>query len=162
MSRMLLCVMATLTLVSAMVATQVASGVAQEASPAAASPQAQSEADLLRQIELDRLRDHITTEMDPADYAPEFQHINPAGQVIERDEYLERVATGAYVSRALDPVTELEVRLYGDGAVITYQDQVDLMDGDRHLEATGWHTMVYEKRDGRWVIVWSQTTQTVD
>ena len=162
MSRILLCVVATLTLVGVIVATQVAPITAQEASPAAASPQAQSEIELLRQIELDRLQDHVTAEMDPADYAPEFRHINPAGQVISREDYLERVANGDYVYRVLDPVTELEVRLYGDGAVITYQDQVDLMDGDRHLEATGWHTMVYEKRDGRWVIVWSQTTQTVD
>ncbi len=160
MSRMLVWVVATFTLVGAITAFQVASGVAQEASPAA-SPSAQTEVDLLRQIELDRLQDHITVEMDPGDYAPEFRHINPAGQMIERDEYLERVATGEYVYRVLDPVTELEVRLCGDGAVITYQDQVDLMDGDRHLAATGWHTIVYEKRDGRWVIVWSQTTQTV-
>lgn len=159
--RNLLCVMATFVLASVIVVTQVVPGVAQEASPEA-SPAAQTEADLLRQIELDRLRDHITLEMDPEDYAPEFRHINPAGQVISRDDYLDRVATGQYVYRVLDPVTELEVRIYGDGAVITYQDRVDLSEGDRHLEATGWHTMVYEKRDGRWQIVWSQTTQTLD
>lgn len=161
MTRMLLSLLAALTLVGVLVATQGAPGVAQDASPAA-SPAPQSETDRLRQIELDRLRDHITNEMDPADYAPEFRHINPAGQVISRDDYLERVASGAYVYRVLDPITDLEVRLYGDGAVITYQDRVDLSDGDRRLEATGWHTMVYEQRDGRWVIVWSQTTQTVD
>ena len=53
----------------------------------------------------------------------------------------------------------IEVRRYGDAAVIRYQAQAQALAAGR---PTGlrrfWHTDIYEKRSGDWQIVWSQAT----
>ena len=53
----------------------------------------------------------------------------------------------------------IQVRLYGDAAVIRYQSELEIVvGGERVPRGRYWHTDSYEKRDGQWQIVWSQAT----
>ena len=54
----------------------------------------------------------------------------------------------------------LDVRVYGQAAVIRYQSQIEVVVGGQKVPRGGfWHTDSYEKRDGRWQAVWEQTTE---
>jgi hypothetical protein len=44
--------------------------------------------------------------------------------------------------------------LHDDSAVIRYKSEIELHGTRGHY----WHTDLYEKRNGQWKIVWSQTT----
>lgn len=161
MSRILIGLVLLVTLAGPIVVGDPLSIAAQEASPAAGTPAAATEADLLREIERERLRSLVAADMAGADevYAADFQHISPSGLVVTREHYLGRIMSGVHDYQILEPASEMRVRLYGDGAVITYQSKVDLVSNGNHITGHGWHTEVYEKHDGRWLIVWSQTTQ---
>ena len=52
----------------------------------------------------------------------------------------------------------LAVRMAGDSATLRYQTRFDLVVGGTHLTHEAWTTALYERRDGRWQIVWGQTT----
>jgi hypothetical protein len=55
---------------------------------------------------------------------------------------------------------EIEVRLYGDAAVIRYRAQLEIVVQEQEISLRGyWHTDLYERRDGRWQVVWSQATE---
>ena len=147
--------------ISVMALEQSLSSSAQEgASPAAASPHA-AETDVLREIVRERLRALVDADLEDADalYAPDFRNINAAGVAQSAEKYLGSVRSGAHVYSVLEPASAIDVRLYGAGAVVTYQSRVDLLSGGNRITGIGWHTEVYERRDGRWQLVWSQTTQ---
>lgn len=52
------------------------------------------------------------------------------------------------------PISPIRVRVHGDSAVIRYESDLELHGSRGHY----WHTDLYEKREGRSQIVWSQTT----
>jgi len=56
---------------------------------------------------------------------------------------------------------EIEVRFYGNAAVIRYPADLKIKVRALPNAPAGrfWHTDVYEKRDGRWQVAWSQATQ---
>lgn len=55
--------------------------------------------------------------------------------------------------------TERErLRLYGDAAAIQYRSNTEIVVGGEQLVLHNWHTDLYEQRDGRWQVVWSQAT----
>jgi len=121
---------------------------------------AQDEATLLRATERERLRSLVEADIETARrlHADDFQLINPSGAALSKDQYLGQIASGELDYVLWEPGS-IEVRRYGDAAVIRYQAQAQaLFGGQRTPLRRFWHTDVYEKRNGRWQAVWSQAT----
>ena len=91
--------------------------------------------------------------------ADDFQLINPAGGALSKKEYLGQIATGEIHYLQWEP-DHIEVKLYGKVAVIRYQALVNVKVKAIPDAPTGriWFTDLYEFRNGRWQIVWSQGT----
>jgi hypothetical protein len=127
---------------------------------AASPPDGQAEAETIRATERERVRALVDADMDVARrlHASDFQLINPVGESFSRDEYLAGVASGR-VDYLLWKPEAIEVRYYGSAAVIRYRSELEVaVDGTKVPRRRHWHTDSYEKRDGRWQIVWSQAT----
>jgi ketosteroid isomerase-like protein len=93
-------------------------------------------------------------------HASDFQLINPAGQQLSRDDYLNGVAAGLIDYKVWEPESEIQVRLYGDAAAIRYRARLEItVRGDPQPLQHFWHSDLYEKREGRWQVVWSQATR---
>ena len=138
-----------------MTSNEGASEVAHEADPALA------EADLLRATERRRLSALVAADMEQAHqlHAQDFQLITPSGSALTKEQYLGRIASGEFDYLVWEPAS-IEVRLYGHVALIRYQAQLQIVvRGQKGQLGHYWHTDSYEKRDGRWQVVWSQATE---
>ena len=144
-------------LASIVVALTVAIGAVAVSS---ASSSSSSQADRLRAIESGRLQALVDADTAAARRvtAPDFQVINPAGAPLSRDDFLGGVAAGVIDFLSLEPSSPIAVRLSGDSATLRYQTTFDLVVGGTHLTHEAWTTALYERRAGRWQIVWAQTT----
>jgi hypothetical protein len=121
-------------------------------------------ADLVRAAERARLRALVDADMATATrlHADDFQLINPAGRSLTRAEYLGSIASGEIDYLAFEPTSVVVVRLHGDAAIIRYKSRIHIVvEGEEHVDQ-GWHTDLYERRDGRWQAVWSQMTEIQD
>ena len=120
------------------------------------------EADLIRTAERERLRALVAVDIEVARelHADDFQLITPAGITRTKEQYLGAIAAGDLRYRVFELVSEINVRLYGEAAVIRYQSnlETETPTGKRPLTRC-WHTDSYERRDGRWQVVWSQATR---
>ncbi len=145
------------TLAAVAVAVVVAAAAVAVSSASSASS---SQADRLRAIEATRLQALVDADTATARSltAPDFQLINPAGAPLSRDEFLGGVDAGAIDFLSLEPSSPIAVRLSGDSATLRYRTAFDLVVGGTHLTHQAWTTALYERRDGRWQIVWGQTT----
>ncbi len=77
---------------------------------------------------------------------------------VSKAEYLASVASGEIDYRAWEIVSAIEVRLYGEAAVIRYRSRIDMaIDGDVATFQC-WHIDTYEWREGGRQVVWSQAT----
>jgi hypothetical protein len=125
-----------------------------------ASPGSSSQADHLRGIETTRLRALVDADTATARKltAPDFQSINPAGAPLSRDDFLGVVQAGVIDFLAIDPSSPIAVRLSGDSATLRYKTRFDVVAGGTHVTHDAWTTALYERRSGRWQIVWAQTT----
>jgi hypothetical protein len=91
--------------------------------------------------------------------APDFQLIDPFGAPESRKTYLETLGGGVdFVTLA--PVSPIRVRVYGNIAVARFQEHFVVVAGPDRLDHRGWITDLFERRNGRWLLVWSQTTAT--
>jgi hypothetical protein len=120
-----------------------------------------AEAELLRITELLRLRALVEANIEIADelHADDFQLITPTGGVLAKAEYLGGIASG-YLKYLVWEPESIEVRLHGQMAVIRYQSQLEIAVGGKQGPLKRyWHTDWYEKRSGRWQVVWSQATE---
>jgi uncharacterized protein DUF4440 len=122
---------------------------------------AESEAESVRGTEQQRLRALLAGDVAAARplHAEEFQLVTPLGAVLSREEYLGAVAARhlQYLVWELD--SPIDVRLYGDVALIRYRSQIQIeVSGQVYPKAPYWFTDAYEKREGCWQIVWSQGT----
>lgn len=120
----------------------------------------QVEADLIRATERERLRALVEANMEVARqlHADDFQLINPRGGSLSKEQYLGGIASGQLDYLVWEPES-IEVRLYGEAAVIRYQSQLEIVvQGQKVPRQRYWHTDTYEKRNGRWQVVWSQAT----
>ena len=123
----------------------------------------QAEADLIRATERQRLRALVGANVEVARrlHAYDFQLINPRGEPISKEQYLGGIASGQIDYVVWEPDSEIEVRLYGRGAVIRYRSRLEIVvQGQKVPLQRYWHTDSYEKRKGSWQIVWSQATGT--
>ena len=129
--------------------------------PASMQSQIASEAALVRQTERARVRLLVAGDVDRARqfHADEFQLINPAGRALSRDQYLGSLASGYLDYLSWEPAT-IEVRLAGKAATIRYRSELQVSLGGVPQPRRGhWHIDHYEKRDGRWQVIWSQATE---
>lgn len=120
----------------------------------------QAEADLIRATERERLRSLVEADLEVAHrlHADDFQLINPRGQSLSKEQYLGGIASGDLDYLVWEPGS-IEVRVYDQAAVIRYQSQLEIVvQGQKIPRQRYWHTDSYEKRDGRWQVVWSQAT----
>jgi hypothetical protein len=119
-----------------------------------------SRADQLRAIERTRL--HALVDADTATarslIGDDFQLVNPGGGTLSRDEYLGAVAAGVIDYLVFEPVSPIAVRRSGDSAAVRYEVSFDLVIGGTRVTHKGWITELWERRDGRWQIVWEQAT----
>ena len=125
-----------------------------------ASSASSSQADRLRRIETTRLQALVDADTATARRltAPDFQLINPAGAPLSRDDFLGGVQAGVIDFLALEPGSPMAVRLSGDSATLRYRTRFDVVAGGTHVTHDAWTTALYERRRGRWQIVWAQTT----
>jgi hypothetical protein len=124
-------------------------------------PQRATDPEEIRSVEHQRLR--ALVDFDPAVasalHADDFQLITPEGSEFTKDSYLGNLKSGRLDYRAWEP-KEIKVRIYGDAAVIRYDDARYEVAFDGQVVRTGLarHINLYEKRDGRWQVVWSQAS----
>jgi len=121
---------------------------------------AEAAAESLRHTERIRLRALVDANMTVARplHADDFQLITPIGVSLSKEEYLGAVASGHIQYLVWQPET-IEVRIYGDAAVMRYRAQLEVNFGGLLVPRSRyWHTDTYERRQGRWVVVWSQAT----
>jgi hypothetical protein len=125
-----------------------------------ASPGSSSQAERLRAIETTRLQALVDADTATARklMAPDGQVINPAGVPLSREDLLGAVDAGVLDFLVIEPSAPIAVRLSGDSATLRYQTAYDVVLGPTHVTHKAWTTALYERRAGRWQIVWEQTT----
>lgn len=113
-------------------------------------------------LEHQRLRALVEADIPAASllHADDFQLINPLGGSLSKDQYLGAIAAGDIDYVEWKPEA-IEVKLYGDAAVLRYQAEIKIKVKAMPDAPSGrfWHTDLYERRNGRWQVVWSQATQ---
>ena len=120
----------------------------------------QNEADLVRQTELTRIKALVDKDIEVAQqlHTDGFQLINPSGMLQTKEDYIGGLASGIFYYKKWAP-SDIEVRMYGNAAVLRYKSQLQAIVMNQDLgETPHWHTNLYEKNDGRWQIVWSHTS----
>jgi hypothetical protein len=126
------------------------------------APDPRAESDLIRATERERLRALVQADVDVARqlHADDFQLINPRGESLSKEQYLEGIESGQFDYLVWEPESPIDVRVHGEAAVIRYQSKLEIVvQGQRVPLQRYWHTDSYEKRNGRWQVVWSQATQ---
>ena len=121
-----------------------------------------STADEIRTIERGRLRALVEADLEVVEqlHADDFQLINPGGGVVTKAEYLGGIASGYLNYRVWQPDSDIDVRLFDQVALIRYRSRLHMsMAGAVGALQHYWHTDAYERRDGRWQVVWSQATR---
>jgi hypothetical protein len=119
------------------------------------------ESDLIRATERERLRALVEGDVAAARllHADDFQLINPRGESVSQEQYLGGIQSGQIDYLVWEPESSIDVRVQGDAAVIRYRSKLEIVvQGERVPLRRYWHTDTYEKRDGRWQVVWSQAT----
>jgi hypothetical protein len=127
----------------------------------AGAPSDSPEANQLRATELERLRALVDADMATVDSltAADFELVPPPGTPLSRAQYLGAVAAGAIDYLSFEPRSELKVRLHGQAAAVRYLARIDVVvAGLGHFDQDVWVTEFFERRDGRWQIVWEQAT----
>jgi hypothetical protein len=122
---------------------------------------ASSEADDVRATERERIRALVNGDLEVARqlHADDFQLVTPLGVVFSKEQYLGAVAVGDLHYLVCEFESPIEVRMYSEVALIRYQSQIEIVvQGQKYPRARYWHTDAYEKRGGRWQVVWSQAT----
>ena len=125
------------------------------------SPNVNVDTDAIRDIQRERTGALLAVNIETARriYADDFQLITPLGAVFSKNEYLGAVEAGVLRYSVLELDSPLQVRVYGDVALVRYRTQIEIeVQGQRYSRSPYWFTDAYEKRDGQWQIVWSQGT----
>ena len=90
--------------------------------------ESQAVSDVIRVTERERLRSLLTRNLEAARqlHADDFQLINPLGGSLSKEQYLGGIASGDIDYRVWEPGS-IEVRLYGEAALIRYQSQLEIV-----------------------------------
>lgn len=91
--------------------------------------------------------------------AADFQLITPAGTTYSKDEYLGAVASCEVNYLVWEP-EEICALVRGEAGCVRYRSTIQMrFRGHEAPPGRYWHTDYYEKREGRWQVIWSQATQ---
>ena len=118
----------------------------------------------LVQVEQRRLQALVNADVGVAEgfHADDFQLITPGGDALSKDQYLGDVASGVVDYRVWEPL-DIEVHVLGDAGCVRYHSNLEIVVAGRQIDLSHyWHTDYYERRDGRWQVVWSHATEIVD
>lgn len=118
--------------------------------------------DELRVLERERLAAIVAGDTEKIErlHARDFALINPAGQQMTRQDYLGGLGAGFIAYNRWEPESNIEVAVYGDGAVLHYRAVAEVVvQGEVQPVQHFWETAVYEKRPDGWQAVWSQATR---
>jgi Domain of unknown function (DUF4440) len=92
-------------------------------------------------------------------HANDFELVTADGSVLTKSGALDAVGTGDLDYLTFSPVSEIRVRVHGDSAMVRYKSRIDVRSVDTgRVTHYAWHTDLYERREGRWQVVWSQAT----
>ena len=118
--------------------------------------------DDLAEIERARLRALVNADLALAGqvHAEDFQLITPGGDSLSKEDYLQSIASGEVDYLVWEP-EEIASLVHEDSACLRYRSTIKIVvGGQENGPARYWHTDFYEKRAGRWQVVWSQATKT--
>jgi len=118
-----------------------------------------SAADQVRTAEQTLLRAAVAGDTHTADalLAPDFQAIDVTGTAETRADYLANIGGGVdFVT--LQPIGPISVRVHGDSAVARLKLSFKVVADGQTLQHDGWTTDLFERGDGHWQLVWSQST----
>lgn len=117
-------------------------------------------AEVIRETEAKRLEALVKGDAETAGklHADDFQLITPQGDSLSKEQYIQSITAGGLDYAEWKPVSPIDVRVYGVGAVIRYKSMIRISSGFGGSALPFWHTDVYEKRNGTWQVVWSQAT----
>jgi ketosteroid isomerase-like protein len=117
-------------------------------------------AERIRQTVLKRMKALAAPDLNAAGeiIADDFQLIPPNGAPLTKAQYFASIESGAIRYRVWEAASHIAVRLYGDVAAIRYQAEIIVEATTATRKGRYWFSDLYEKRDGRWQIVWSQGT----
>ena len=121
--------------------------------------------DELRELERRRLRSLVAVDLDTAEalHTPDFELVNPGGSTWSRERYLGGIASGDIDYRRFEPVSDIDVMVDGDLAVLRYRSAIDIaVTGGTPGPLAAQHLDVYVREGGgRWRVRWSQATEVV-
>ncbi|HEU4971662.1 MAG TPA: nuclear transport factor 2 family protein [Gaiellaceae bacterium] len=115
----------------------------------------------LANIERRRLKALVDADVAAAEelHADDFQLVTPSGAAYTKDEYLGDIASGAVDYRVWEP-HEIDVRVCGDAGCLRYHSELEIVVAGRKIDLSRyWHTDYYERRDGRWQVIFSHATE---
>lgn len=130
---------------------------------ASPTPTARSAADHVRTAERTLLRAAVRgdTRAAGALLAPNLQLIDVTGTAETRADYLANIGGGVdFVT--LKPIKPISVRVYGDNAVARVKLKFKVVAHGQTVQHKGWTTDLFERHNGRWKVVWSQSTAIPD
>ena len=90
--------------------------------------------------------------------ADDFTFTNPFGEVMTREQRIAEIKPGGVHFDAYT-VDDVNVRVFGDTAVVTNRASLTGKRGDQALSGQYRVTQVFVKRDGRWQLVAAQSTK---
>ena len=129
------------------------------ATPTANAGTARSAADQVRTAERTLLRAAVDGDTHTAGalLAPDLQQIDVTGTRETRADYLATIGGGVdFVT--LKPIKPIRVRVYGNHAVTRVKLKFKVIAGGQTVQHEGWTTDLWRRHDGRWKLVWSQST----
>jgi len=118
-----------------------------------------SAADQVRTAEQTLLRASLDADTHTAGalLAPDLQLIDPTGGAGTRADDLADIGGGIdFVT--IKPIEPISVRVHGDSAVARLKLKFKVVAFGQTVQHDAWTTDLWERRDGRWQLVWSQTT----
>jgi hypothetical protein len=131
--------------------------------PIATAGTGRSAADQVRTAERTLLRAAVDGDTHTAGalLAPDLQLIDVTGTPETRADYLANIGGGVdFVT--LKPIKPISVRMHGNDAVVRVKLRFKVVAHGQTLQHEGWTTDLFERSDGRWKLVWSQSTAIPD
>ena len=121
-----------------------------------------NDAEDLRSLEQERLAAFVAKDIPTLQrlHANDFQLVNPAGQELNRDDYLNGIAQGFIDYKRWDIDGRIQAYVFGEVAILRYRSVLELaVQGEAQPEQRFWQVEVYEKRRDGWQAVFSQATR---
>jgi hypothetical protein len=115
----------------------------------------------LRETEKTRLDALVAADIPAAEqvYSGDYKAVPPTGYPLSREDLLGAVASDDLDFQTFEPVSTIQVWPYSNSAVLRYKAHIDVVaTGEGRLTHGAWITCLYEQHEGRWQVVWEQTT----